>query len=377
MPRTRTRARSAVFATLAALLLLGAAGCGDDDVAVGSPGAGDAGADAAPVGSAERCAANRAAGTVTFVTPFDFAAAAGIIETIVAEGEGYFEELCIDVELQPGFAPANAALVIEGQAQMSSAGSFGELVNNNVRGEGDLVALLQWGKTAIEAIVIPEGSDIASFADLCGATVGIKGDLPYSLQAAVGLAGIERSCFDEVLLDGFDPIQHLDLGLDALPVYKSNEPRTLEQAGRGFTLLDPLEAEVPASFGVVFTSRGFLERHPTVVEDYLRAILRAHRFAAADPEAAVDHAFSHIDAAGNPFFFAQEQELFRWTTERDLIAATTPEGEGPGLLDLDRLEAEIELLTSVGVYDPEPDWRSMVDRDLAAGLYDGPDPIWP
>ncbi len=327
--------------------------------------------------SAERCQANSDAGTVTFVTGFDFAASAGIIDMIVADAEGYFEELCIDVEIEPGFSPSNAALVIEGQAQFGMAGSFAELVANNEAGEGDLVAVLHWGRTAIEAIVLPEGSEVTDFAGLCGATMGIKGDLPYSLQAAVALSGIERECFDEILLEGFDPVQHLDLGIDALPVYKSNEPYTLDAQGVVYTMLDPIEFDVPSSFGVTFTTQSFIDENPDLTEDMVRAAVKGQATAAADPEGAVAHAFELIDAAGNELFFAQETELFRWGVESDLIASLAPAGVGVGIPDTELLGAEIDAMVDAGVFDTAPDWESMVDASIAAGLYDGETLLWP
>jgi NitT/TauT family transport system substrate-binding protein len=327
--------------------------------------------------SAERCAANTDAGTVTFVTGFDFAAAAGIIDIIVADAEGYFEELCIDVDIQPGFAPSNGALVIEGQAQFGMAGSFAELVANNEAGEGDLVAVLHWGRTAIEAIVLPEGSEITDFAGLCGTTVGIKGDLPYSLQAAVALSGIERSCFDEILLDGFDPVAHLDLGVDALPVYKSNEPNTLDSQGVVYTTLDPLDFDVPSSFGVSFTTQSFIDENPDLTEDIVRALVKGQATASADPEGAVASAFELIDAAGNDLFLAQETELFRWGVESGLITSLAPAGVGIGIPDTDLLGAEVDAMVDAGVFDEAPDWASMVDASIAAGVYDGDTLLWP
>ena len=330
-----------------------------------------------PDAAAARCQANRDAGKMTFVTGFDFAAAAGIIDAIVADAQGYFEELCIDFEIQPGFAPSNGALVIEGQAQFGASGSFAELVANNVAGEGDLVALLHWGRTAIEAIVLPEGSGIDDFAGLCGSLIGIKGDLPYSLQASVALSGIERSCFEEILLDGFDPVAHLELGIDALPVYKSNEPNTLTNNGVPFTMLDPLDFDVPSSFGVTFTTQSMIENNPGLVADMVRALIRAQAFAAANPDIAVENAFELIDAAGNPLYFAMAAERYRWGVESALIADLAPAGVGLGLPDLDLLGAEVDALVQAGVFESTPDWQSMVNADIAAGVYDGTTLIWP
>ncbi len=358
---------------LALCLGLVAAACGDD--ADSAPADGET-VDTDALTSEERCDANRAAGTITYVSSFDFAAAASILDVIVAEAEGYFAELCLEVDIQPGFAPGNGGLVAEGQAQFSSAGSFGELVNTNVQGEADLVAIAQYGKTSIETLVVPADGPIESLDDLAGSTVGIKGDLPYSLQAMLGVAGVERSGFEELLLDGFDPVAHLDLGIDALPVYKSNEPAQLDAAGVAYRQFDPQDFDVPASFGVFFTSASFLEEHPTAVEDFLRASFRGFAFAVENPEVAVGYTFDRIDAAGNPNFFSDEGEGFRWVTESALVLETTPAGQGPGLLDIDALGAEIDLLTQVGVFESEPDWRSMLAEGLADGLYDGVDVVW-
>ncbi len=269
----------------------------------------------------------------------------------------------------------NGGLVAEGQAQISSAGSFGEMVNTNVQGEADLVAVAQYGKTAIETLIVPADGPVNELEDLAGTTVGIKGDLPYSLQAMLGLADVERSSFEELLLDGFDPVAHLDLGIDALPVYKSNEPAQLDAAGFAYRQFDPLDFDVPSSFAVFFTSASFLEEHPTAVEDFLRAAFRGFAFAVENPEVAVGHAFERIDAAGNPSFLSTDGEGFRWVTESARGLDTPSAGEGPGLLDLDRLGDEIELLTEVGVFDEVPDWRSMVAEGLANGLYDGTDVV--
>lgn len=367
---TTTRLRLAL--TLVVALSLIAAACGDDGDDDAAPADGGLAGD---VAFEERCEANRAAGTITYLSSFDFAAAASILDVIVAEAEGYFEELCLDVDIKPGFAPTGG-LVAAGQAQISSAGSFGELVNTNVQGEADLVAIAHYGKTSIEELIVPADGPIEELTDLTGATVGIKGDLPYSLQAMLGQAGVERSSLDEPLLEGFDPVAHLELGIDALPVYKSNEPAQLDAAGVAYRIFDPADFEIPASFAVLYTSADFLNEHPLAVQDFVRASFRGFQFAVDDPETAVGHAFDLIDAAGNPAFLSNEGEGFRWVTESGLVLDSTASSEGPGLIDADRFGAEIELLTEVGVFDELPDWQSMFSEDVAAGLYDGTEVVW-
>lgn len=372
---TSTTRLRPMLALLAAFALLAAA-CSDDASDEAAEGGDATEALSGDIAFDERCEANEAAGTITYLSAFDFAAAVSILDVIVAEAEGYFDELCLDVEIVPGFAPTGG-LVAQGQAQISSAGSFGEVVNTNVQGEADLVAIAQYGKTSIEELIVPADGDIAELTDLDGATVGIKGDLPYSLQAMIGQAGVDRSSLEEPLLEGFDPVAHLELGIDALPVYKSNEPAQLDAAGVDYRIFDPRDFDIPASFGVFFTSSEFLNEHPLAVQDFLRASFRGFEFAVDDPETAVGHAFELIDAAGNPAFLSTEGEGFRWVTESQLVLETTAEGEGPGLIDTERFGAEIELLTEVGVFEEVPDWASMYTDGATDGLYDGTDLVWP
>ena len=109
----------------------------------------------------------------------------------------------------------------------------------------------------------------------------------------------------------------------------------------------------------------------------VRALIRAQAFAAANPDIAVENAFELIDAAGNPLYLAMEAERYRWGVESALIADLGPAGVGLGTPDLDLFGAEIDALVQAGVFESTPDWQSMVNADIAAGVYDGTTLIWP
>ena len=102
------------------------------------------------------------------------------------------------------------------------------------------MAFINYGKTPIEALITPEGG-ATELAELDGGkTIGVKGDIPPSIVAMLADAGLARgTTYSEVLLDGFDPQAHLATDIDALPVYKSNEPGQLDAAGVSYTLFDP------------------------------------------------------------------------------------------------------------------------------------------
>jgi NitT/TauT family transport system substrate-binding protein len=283
--------------------------------------------------------------------------------------------MCLDVRIQPGFAPGNAALVASGRAQMGSGGSMGELMNNNLRGGGDLVAVVDYGKTAIEELVIPAKSRIERVQDLRGATIGVKGDIPYSIQTMLGVNGVPRSSLKEVLLEGFDPVAQLKLGLDALPVYKSNEPRQLDAVGIKYRTFDPLDFKIPSSFGIQFTSRAFLQAHRSAVQDFVRASFKGFQFGLGHSRAAVQDAIDLVKAADGTLTL--DGELYRWKTESAIVLRSTPQGEPYGLIDVARVKAEAQAETRVGVFDKVPDFATMIDTSLARSVWHGTTLKWP
>lgn len=331
---------------------------------------------------AERCAANEAAGTIDYLTGFDYAATGSILEVIVAEAAGYYDELCLDVEITPSFSLTNFPLVAANEAQFSSAGSFSELATQARANEADLVALSVDGYIAVDVLMV-KPDRAGSLADLAGQTIGIKGVLPPSiavmLQQEAGL--IEGDDFETALLSGFDPFAHWAIDdIAAMPGWRSNEPGTLARGGEEFDLYDPAEFGVPGSFGLIYTNGDFLADHPPAVEDFMRATMRGLADAIADPVAAAATAFALAEANGNPSFLSVEGETFRWTTDVDAIVSSTPEGSGVGVPVADELAAQIAAYDAVGYYGDAgaPPIEGRFDADLVAGLYDEAGAvIWP
>lgn len=328
-----------------------------------------------------RCAANQDAGTINYFSGFDYAAAASILEVLVAEQAGYYDELCLDVQITPSFSTANYALVAADEAQFSSSGSFSELVTYAAALDEDLVAMSVDGYVAIDVLMVkPDRAD--SLADLEGQTIGIKGALPPAVAVMLAQeAGlVEGDDYQTALLDGFDPFAHWAIpDIAALPGWRSNEPGALERGGEVFDLYDPAEFGVPGSFGLIYTSRQFLDAHPTAAEDFMRATLRGLLDGLTDPEAAAELSFELVEANGNPNFLSAEGEAFRWATDAETILASVPSGSFPGVPVGAELDAQIAVYADVGFYgDDVPSTEGRYDEDTAAGLYDADGTvIWP
>jgi ABC-type nitrate/sulfonate/bicarbonate transport system substrate-binding protein len=365
-----------VFAAVAlGALAFGVTACGEDSNTDGSAG------DVPDVESAEafpedRCEANRAAGTITYLSSFDFAAAASIVEVLVAEERGYFDELCLDVDIQASFSTANYPLVAANDAQFSSGGSFSEIVTFGQANEADFVALAVEGRTAIDGLIVKPG-EAATLEDLRGTTIGVKGKLPPSIAAMLAGAGlIEGTDYDTVPLEGFDPTVHIAIpSIVGFPGYKSNEPGQLERAGIDFTLFDPTEDDIPGSFGVLYTNRAFLTEHPSAAQDFMRAAMAGLADAIADPAAASAIAIELINGNGNPNFLSPEGETFRWETESRLIVDTTPDGTNIGVPDPAVLQDELDTYAEVGLFGDgdTPQADDWIDTSVLAAVYDDDD----
>ena len=339
-------------------------------------------AESAPVSLAttdpKRCETNKAAGKITYLSGFDLAASASIVEMVVAQKAGYYEALCLDVDIKASFSTANYALVGANTAQFASAGSMAELLSFRKDG-ADLVAVVQDGKQGIDELLVRPEANMKTPADLKGKTIGVKGALPPAEVALLAKFGLKQGKdYKEVSLQGFDPKLHWAQPIDALPVYKSNEPGQLDAAGIKYQVFDPAAEGIPGSFGVVYSNRAFLKAHPSAAEDFVRASLRGLEDALANPDAAAATCFEAITAGGNKNFLSADGELYRWRREAEIVKASTPSGEPVGLIHRADVDAMAKTYTDAGVFATLPAVDGSYDDTIAKSAY-GADGkvIWP
>jgi ABC-type nitrate/sulfonate/bicarbonate transport system substrate-binding protein len=354
---------------LAALVLVSLAACGDDDTA-------SEGATVEPALQAadpDRCEANREAGTIVFSTGFDFGAAVSILDVVAADAQGFYDDLCLDVRVQPGFSVTNVGLLSANQVQFAGVGSFSEVAVANAAG-ADIAAVIVYGKTSIEALLVEDDSSITELADLPSAPMGVKGGIPYAVRAMIAEAGVDEDDITQIEVD-FNPVLLFETEIESLPVYKSNEPRQLDDQGYAYRTFDPADYDVPATFGVIAANRAFTQAHPTAAADFVRATLRGFWFGVDDPEAAVAASLERSDP---DLFFSPESEQFRWSTERDLVLSSTPDGQPVGAMVLERLSAEVANLERLGVLAAGAvDVASSFDNSFIDDVHDGTELLWP
>lgn len=327
-----------------------------------------------------RCAANRAAGPIVYLSGFDFAATASIVDVLVAHERGYYDELCLEVDIRPSFSVDNYPLVAANEAQFASAGSFSEMVDFAGANDAGFVALGVEGRTGIDALLVRRGV-ASTLDDLKGSTIGVKGAVTTSVRAMLAAAGLyEGDGYETVLLDGFDPLAHIAApGIAGFPVYKSNEPARLREAGVEFDLFDPSDYGIPGSFGVLYTNTTFLAEHPTAAQDFMRATLKGLRHAVDNPDDASAVAVEAINSGDNALFLTADGEAARWAVDAELLLERVSDSEPLGLPILELLTAEVADYAAVGLFGgTAPDIASMVDASVVAGVYnDDGTIIWP
>jgi NitT/TauT family transport system substrate-binding protein len=327
-----------------------------------------------------RCAANQAAGTIVYLSGNGYAASASIVDVLLAEERGYYDDMCLDVEIRPSFTSDNYSLVLVNDAQFASAGSFSELVDFAAENIPDYIVLAVEGRTGIDALITKQGV-VDDLDDLRGATLGVKGVLTPSVRALLSAAGlVEGDDFDVLELDGQSAAAHLQQPeVVGFTGYKNDEPFQLDEADLDYDMIDPSDEGIPGSFGVLYTNRQFSEQHPTAVQDFMRATMKGLADAIASPVAAARLAV-RLSETGNPEQVLHlPTERYRWRVEADLVAAGVTARLPLGVPDHGLLQRELEVYAAAGLFDGVvPVTDTLIEQSLVRDLYTAAgELIWP
>ncbi|MGB8858564.1 MAG: ABC transporter substrate-binding protein [Ilumatobacteraceae bacterium] len=383
--------------SVAALTLFAA--CSGDDTTIGSPEPttiANAGTDSVPGDSvppsldvtagaafpAARCEANKAAGKITYLSGYDYTASASIVDVLVAKAKGYYEALCLDVEVKPSFSIDNYPLVAANDAQFASAGSFSEMVDFAGANDAGFLALAVEGRTGIDTLITKDG-EVPTIDDIKGKKLGANGGvITPSVKAMLAKAGLlEGDDYEVVSFDNqYDPMINIAVpDIVGFPAFKSNEPGQLDARGVKYKLYDPADYDIPGSFGVLYTNLTFLAEFPSAAQDFMRATMRGLADAVADPTAAALIAVDAINESGNAIFLSPEGETARWRVESKLVAQDVTASAPLGLPLIDQLVREVTTYAEIGLFDGvAPVIDTMVDDSVLLGVYDDTGTvIWP
>jgi NitT/TauT family transport system substrate-binding protein len=316
-----------------------------------------------------RCAANRAAGTITYLTGFQYQGDTGIIDVIAAADEGLFSQQCLHVVIRPGTGDpgTTAQLTAAGKVTISELGAPSDAITVHDNGI-DVQAVATYGN--VPAITLLTMPTITNLKQLEGKTLGYKGAMPPQITAMLQAAGVEVAKVHEVSV-GYDPTILPRGQVAALTAYKSNEP--IQLAADGFTVRewDPDSFGIKGSFNVLIANPAFAAAHPSALDDFLRATFHAYQGCVSDPQPCI------ADAAKRQSGYDIAQNLKEWQTQTAEVSASALAGQGLGAQSVAQWQPEADLLVADHLVKHTPDLPALIDTAPVDAIESGTQVIWP
>jgi putative hydroxymethylpyrimidine transport system substrate-binding protein len=323
MNKMRFARTGACFALAAAILLSGLVACGS-----GGSGSGSGSGSGGGAISAARCAENKAAGTITYLSGYYFQASASILEYVAASKLGYFADECLNVSLTPGNGDTSqlAKLLASGRADVAALAEQ-DLIQARASGI-DVEGISSYSDAGLD--VLMTNPDITRLTQLDGKIVGDKGYFPATVEAMLVKSGVAFGSL-HVVKEGYDPTvlpRHAG-GLEALTGFVSNEPNQLREAGYKVTVWQPVKYGIPSSLGAMAVNPAFAAAHPTAVQDILRAALKAYGYCSASA-AHVAQCVGYAAGLSGGTTYNTKLNTAIWDTETSVVKADPTPGEPLG-----------------------------------------------
>ncbi len=321
--------------------------------------------------SSQECAKNRAAGTITYASPFGYDASAGILEAFVAQKLGYFQSQCLTVRFVSN-SPQSTELVSSGRATVSSIGSAADDLEAVANG-ANVVGVATFG--AVSDYAVLTRPSITRLSQLEGGTFGYHFTVPVSILEMFHASGAQPSRIDMVDTTDYDPNQLVQGHVDGLQAYQSNEPLILRAEHQSFHEFTPAQLGVQGTFNVEIFNRAFLSEHRSAASDFLRADLHAFDYCVQHASRCIGIEAGYARASGATYAASHEASV--WALESKLALDHTLAGQGVGVQSAAEWQPEAKALTEYQIVKSVPSLGTWEDTSLAASLYHGKTLIWP
>jgi len=320
------------------------------------------------VGTA-RCRANRAAGTITYLTGFGWQSSVGILDPVAAEAQGFYSQLCLQVLLKPGTGDptSTSQLVAADRATIGELGSASDAITAAAGGIPVDAVATYGNMTASVLLTMPS---ITSLRQLDGKTIGYKGAMPPIITAMLEKAGVNVRSLKEVAV-GYDPTILPRGQVQGLTAYKSNEPLQLKDDGYKIREWDPTSFGFRGTFNVLDVNRAWAMAHTGTLEDFLRATFHAFDWCLAHAPTCVN------DAARYQAGYDVYQNLQRWRVESGEVTSTLVPGHGVGFEDQAQWQPEYRLLIADHLIAHPVKLATVMDPAYVNAIYRGNALQWP
>ena len=339
LPRPRRRVLAATIVALGLITALVVAACGG--------------------GSADDADDERL--SFTFMAGFRAQANLPFVAAYVADQEGYFDELGLDVTIQhPSGQGEHIRLLLSGDVDLTTQPAS-EVIQRRADPGAPLVVVALFGQSGDLGYVVLEDSGIESPADFAGRTVGFKSVVQAEFLALLHANGLSADDVELVGV-GFNPVVLPEGQVDVYPVFLNNEPDILQRVmGESIRIFQASDASVP-TLGVAYVVTEDLladETRREALRRFLTATMRGLQFALADPAAAIE---------ATRAFISEEADLVheRFLLETDLANATSEltRDNGLGWFTEAQFQALHDVLREFGGIEQDVEIADILDRTV-------------
>jgi putative hydroxymethylpyrimidine transport system substrate-binding protein len=335
-------------ALVAAVALV--AGCGGDDDD-----------EAAPAPAETQAEAEQPKEPVRIRYQLVWTASANATPVIVAERRGFYEEEGLDVEIRESQDPTAAIpLVGEGESQMGA--SYPPDIMLAAAKDVPVVAVqAQYQSNPLGIVSLEDGANIQTPEDMVGKRIGVTALPMDRAQFDVMLenAGIAKDDV-EVVDPGFNGGTLVGEGrLDGASAVPWFEVVALKAAGEKPTLMEYRTngGEIDFPFIVTMANADWAEDNADAIRAFVRATIRGHEYAVANPDEAVDlvvEAFPNLDR--------NVQEIM-WQEVIPLTTSDLTEEQNIGYLDMEQLQGLEDFLSEHGLLERDVDVESIFTNE--------------
>jgi ABC-type nitrate/sulfonate/bicarbonate transport system substrate-binding protein len=321
--------------------------------------------------SSAQCDRNKAVGKITYISPFGYDAAAGLMDVFVAQHLGYFKDLCLDVSINAS-AQNGQQLVSSGRAQFTSIGSAADDLLAKANG-ANLTAISTDGAQDPHAIYTQ--AKITNLKQLEGGTLGYHINVTPAADAMLVAAGADPKKVKFISLTSFDPTVVTRGQIDGAIGFASNEPNELKLAHQKFNEFLPSQYGVGGTYTVMQVNTSWYNKNRAVAADWMRADLKALQYCITNQAVCVKYMTGLAAANGLGKAFPPDLESKVWATESTYVLKNN--GLPPGVQTYSEWQPSVTLVTKYGGAKNVPPLSQVLDPTLVASLYKGSTLIWP
>jgi len=304
--------------------------------------------------------------TVRLTTQLTYLLDVTFVGWYLADTEEFLENERVSSRLLPYGAnvPTTSAVVAGGQAEVG-LGAIREVIEANKQGADLMVFGTQFQKSP-GGLLSLAANPVRRIQDVIGKRIGLDPSGKATLDVALANAGLPRD-YTVVNVSG-DPQPLVDGQVDAMAVFVTSQPITLDQRGVANVAVTFNDLGFPSYENVLIARRETVENDEDLLTRYLRAVIKGWELNRREPEAGAQKTF---DLYGKDNSLDLAQQIEENKLQMPLMESPLTDRKGLFQMSLEDIAGpQYEALRQAGVQ-PLPDVRSFITLDILDVAFGG------